>query len=369
MIYPILLSELYREHKEDYMKAFSEFFDRGIFIGGPDVEDFEKNMADYLHAEYVVGCGNGTEALELAMRASSIGQGDHVITTANTYYATARAIHNVGAVPLFCDVDEDGLIAVDKIESLIDNKTRAVLPVHLYGISADLDKIRRICEKYGILCIEDCAHAFGSSYHHDKIGSHSYCACFSLYPTKNLGAFGDAGMVATNSGELAARMRELRYYTSDPDRVIFHKDGMHTRLDPLQACLLNTSIKYVDAWNSIRRKHCEYYIGQFKGRVPYIKKMENPDVIPYVFPIIADDQQKFYDYLMNNGICPQIHYKPDLHKIDHLLFWDKSDQKDEYRLPMTEYLNSHVVSIPVSPTVTDDEIRYIAGIVLQYFGE
>lgn len=362
MVYPILLSELYKEHKEEYIKAFSGFLDRGIFIGGSDVENFENSMADYLKAKYVVGCGNGTQALELALKANAIGQGDRVITTANTYYATARAIINVGAVPVFCDVDENGLIDVNKIESLITKETKAIMPVHLYGISADLETIYRICEKNNIVCIEDCSHAFGSKYMNKNIGSDSYCACFSLYPTKNLGAFGDAGMILTDSNELACKMRELRYYTSDPERVIFQKDGMHSRMDPLQACLLNVSMKYVDGWNVIRRKHCDYYIEQFKDKVPYMKGMENSDVIPYVFPIVADDQNKFYEYLLSKGICPQIHYKPDLHHIDHLALLE------EVKLPMTEFLNAHIVSIPVSPTVTDEEVQYIAKTVLEFFG-
>ena len=365
MIYPIWLSDLYRAHKEEYMEAFSEFFDAGVFIGGPAVREFEKNIAAYLGAAEAVGCGNGTQALELALKAHGIGRGDEVITTANTYYATARAIVNTGADAVFCDVDENGLLDPDLLEALITERTRAVLPVHLYGLCADLDAIREICGRHGIVCVEDCAHALGSESGGEKIGSRSRCACFSLYPTKNLGAFGDAGFIATDDPELAAKMRRLRYYTSDPERLEFQTDGMHTRLDPLHASLLNVSLRHVDEWNAVRRRHRAYYVRRFQGAVPYLKKMEEPGVVPYVFPIVADDQKAFSDHLQSRGIVPQIHYRPDLHRIGHLLPGGKPCAAGS--LPRTEYLNAHVVSIPVSPTVTDEEAEQVADAVLDYW--
>lgn len=360
MIYPIELAKLYEPYISEYEKAFSEFVRKGYFINGDYVDAFEEKMAAYLEAKYVVGCGNGTDAMELTMRAYGIGIEDQVITVGNTYYATARAIVNVGAQPVFCDVDDNALIDIDKIEEYITDKTKAIIPVHLYGLPVQMNKIRSLAGKYGLKVIEDCSHAFGTRVDHVLIGRDSECACFSLYPTKNIGAFGDAGFIATNSKELADVVRAKRYYACDESRNSFQENSMHSRLDSFQAAMLIVSLEHIEEWNKRRIINKEKYIKRFKGTIPYLSLMEEKEVVPYVFPIIVEDQQKFYDYLKENGIQPQIHYKPDLHKIEHL---------GPYvgKLNKTEYFNSHVVSIPISPTVTIDEIDYISDVVNRYF--
>lgn len=360
MIYPIELSKLYMPYINEYEKAFSDFLKKGSYIDGSYVEKFENEMQQYLHARYVVGCGNGTDALELALRSCKIGKDSEVITTANTYYATARAIKNAGAIPVFCDVDDNALIDITKVESLITKKTKAIIPVHLYGMCADMHALNRIAKEYNLMVIEDCSHAFGTKMEGQYIGADSVCACFSLYPTKNLGAFGDAGFIATNSADIAMELHNRRYYTYDRERVIFQENSMHTRMDAIQAALLSVSLKHVEEWNEKRKKNRDYYVKMFKNKVPFIKKMAESDIVPYVFPIIAEDQKKFSEYLIDKEILPQIHYKPELHRIPHL-------SKDICNLPHTEFFNNNLVSIPVSETLSSDEIKYIATVVYEYF--
>ncbi len=360
MIYPIELSRLYAPYREEYVEAFRDFLAQGRFIGGPLVAEFEQEATEKIGAEYVVGCGNGTQAIELALRACGIGPGSEVITQANTYYATARAIVDAGATPVFCDIDENGRMDAAQIPHLITPRTRAIVPVHLYGIPAPLEALRQICSAHGLLLIEDCAHAFGSKLDGRPIGSGSFCACFSLYPTKNLGAMGDAGMVATCSPELAERMRSMRYLACSEERETFGANHMHARLDPVQAALLRVSLRHVDEWNAMRVANSRHYISRFRGCVTYIPAMEAEGVVPYVFPVLVHRQDDFQDFLRANGICPQIHYRPELHLIPHL-------NPAAVSLPKAEHWNRSVVSIPVSQTVSPSEIDRIADAVCSYF--
>lgn len=360
MIYPIELSKLYQPYQTLYEQAFHKFLNDGCFIGGSAVESFEQQVAEYLDANYVVGCGNGTHALQLALLASGVGHGDEVITVANTYYATARAIVETGAVPVFCDVGTDGLIDILQAEQLIGKRTKAIIPVHLYGAAANLEALYKIGDAYKIKIIEDCSHAFGSLYRGKKIGHNAPCACFSLYPTKNLGAMGDAGIIAVKSEEMADQLKKLRYFASDDARNAFNEKAIHSRMDSLQAALLQVSLGLADTWNKIRQQNCAYYKNAFDGTVSYVGCLAQEEIVPYVFPVIVAEQEKFMQYMLEKGVVTQVHYRPMLHKISHLI--DR-----EYSLPVTEYLNEHVVSIPVSETITQQEVSYIAECVLHYF--
>lgn len=360
MIYPIDLSKLYQPYHILYEKAFSKCLEDGYYIGGSAVDDFEHLAADYLGANYVVGCGNGTHALELALIASGVGTGDEVITVANTYYATARSILDIGAKPVFCDVNKDGLIDTDKVLKKISIHTKAIIPVHLYGAVANLDILYKIGKEYNLAIIEDCSHAFGSLYKGNKVGHDSQFACFSLYPTKNIGAMGDAGMIAVRSKETADKLKSIRYFTDDKERDSFAEHSLHSRMDSLQARLLQVSLTLADSWNNIRQEHSNYYKNAFSGLVPYVKCLDQEGIVPYVFPVIVSDQKKFMRYMADKGVVTQIHYHPMLHKISHLT-------QRYYELPVTEYLNSHTVSIPVSQTVTQAEIEFVANCVLEFF--
>ncbi|MCR5781406.1 MAG: DegT/DnrJ/EryC1/StrS family aminotransferase [Clostridia bacterium] len=361
MIIPSDLKKLYAPIADEYTEAFRQTLLNGRFIGGEPLEDFEKIVAHFLGAKYAVGCASGTAALRLALSACGIGKGDEVITVANTYYATARAITDAGAEPVFCDVTEEGLIDCSKAESLITPKTKAILPVHLYGACADLDALRGICKRHSLALVEDCAHAFGSKYNGKMIGSGSLAACFSLYPTKNLGAFGDGGFIATDSQVIADAAGRLRYFAVDSERNEFDPDAIHGRLDTVQAALCSVSLRHVDEWIEKKRRNADEYIKAFKGRVPYITSLEQKGAAPYLFPVLTEDQDDFIGFMQQKGVLCLSHYRPELHKMKELTGRD-------YSLPVTEKLNKSVVSIPVSQTVTEEEIRYIIEQTLAYYG-
>lgn len=350
------LANLYSQYMLEYVKAFEHFIGSGVYIGGDMVTSFEEEIAKYLGAKHAVGCGNGTHALQLGLMACGVRSGDEVITVANTYYATARAIIDVGAVPVFCDVNEHGLIDVEKIEALITPRTKAIMPVHLYGMVADIKRLRSICRMNKLSLIEDCSHAFGSSYCGKKIGADSYCACFSLYPTKNLGAMGDAGMVV-GSAEIVRRIKQMRYYSPSPAHDRFRLVSLHSRLDSLQACLLRISLSHIDEWNARRVANAKYYMRRLNGHVPCFTPLCQDGVVPYVFPILVRNRKDFISHMKRKGVFVQIHYGVNLHRISHIT-------QSSFHLPMTERLNREVVSLPVSPMMTEDELCYVSDVAL-----
>ena len=350
------LARLYSPYMLEYAKAFEHFMGSGVYIGGDMVNSFETEIAQYLGAKHAAGCGNGTHALQLGLMACGVRSGDEVITVANTYYATARAIIDVGAIPVFCDVNEHGIMDVEKIEGLITSRTKAIMPVHLYGMVADLKRLHSICRKNQLALIEDCSHAFGSSYCGKKIGADSYCACFSLYPTKNLGAVGDAGVVL-GSAEVVRKVKQMRYYSSTPAHDRFQLVSLHSRLDPLQACLLKVSLSHIDEWNARRVANAKYYMSRFKGHIPCFTSLCQNGIVPYVFPILVRNRKDFISHMKRKGIFVQVHYGVNLHRISHIT-------QSSFRLPMTERLNREVVSLPVSPMITEEELRYVADAAL-----
>ena len=353
------LARLYLPYKNEYVNAFEQFFCSGIYIGGDRVSSFEREVAKFLDAEDAAGCGNGTHALQLGLMACGVKPGDEVITVANTYYATARAIIDVGAIPVFCDVNRFGLIDVGKIQALITPKTKAIVPVHLYGMVADITGLRDVCKKNKLALIEDCSHAFGSSFNGRKLGADAYCACFSLYPTKNLGAMGDAGVVV-GAADVIKKIKLMRYYSPTVAHDSFSLLSLHSRMDPLQACLLNVSLSHIEEWNVKRIANATYYKNRFDGYVPFFTPLCQEGVVPYVFPVLTKKREDFISYMRKKGIVVQVHYGVNLHKISHIT-------KQSFNLPMTERLNKEVVSIPVSPMITKDELRYVADMVLEYF--
>lgn len=353
------LARQYSPYLKEYSDALERFICSGVYINGEIVSSFETAVSRYLGAEHAAGCGNGTHALQLGLMACGVRPGDEVITVANTYYATVRAIVEVGAVPVFCDVNDSGLIDVTKVESVITSRTKVILPVHLYGMPADLTALCAVCKKYGLALVEDCSHAFGSSYKGRKIGSDSDCACFSLYPTKNLGAMGDAGVVV-GTGRVVQRIKKMRYYANELSHDRFRLMSLHSRLDPIQASVLNVSLAHVEEWNGKRIANAKYYKGRFAGRVPFFTSLCQEGVVPYVFPVLVKRRKDFVSYMKKHGITVQVHYGANLHKISHL-------GKRSLSLPRTERLNKEVVSLPVAPMLTAKELHQIADVVLGYF--
>jgi dTDP-4-amino-4,6-dideoxygalactose transaminase len=343
---------------EELSSAFSRFLRAGRYIQGPSVERFEGEFAGYLGAPHVVGCRSGTYALILALKAAEVHPGDEIITVGNTYYATPQAIRQVGARPVFVDVDpEVGLLDPDELDKALTRRTKAVLAVHLYGIGCRLQPIRAFCEHNGLELIEDCAHAFGTEVNGVKIGAEAKFACFSLYPTKTFGAFGDAGMIATNDGRVANRLRELRYYALDQSRSNFDPAAEHARLDALQAELLCTTLQHADGWIAQRRAHASRYRAGL-AEIPGIRISPVPAnqlIAPYTFPIFAQRRNWLVSALRERGVNVQIHYPANLHDLPQ--FGGPASRS----LPNTERHNAEVLNLPVHPYLRSDEI----GVVIE----
>jgi dTDP-4-amino-4,6-dideoxygalactose transaminase len=348
----------YGKYLNEFKQAIEEFILSGQYIGGQFVEDFEKQVCSHLEADYAIGCKSGTHALQLALLAAGIGRGDEVITVANTYYATPYSIFSIGAKPVFCDVrSSDGLLDPNLIEECITDKTRAIMPVHLYGNCAPLDEIFDISKANQLVVIEDCAHAFGSSYKGRPIGKDSELACFSFYPTKSLGAFGDAGMVITKSKEHMKKLRKLRYFADD-NRINFNPHAIHARLDPIQAILLSVMLTHFNEIKLYRQKLAKLYRKKLSGIVQSIPEAKDNDICPYVFPVFIKNRAKLIKHLKKNNIRLQVHYPTNLH------FLPEFGGATIGSLPNTEQHNSRVISLPVHPSICEDEAKYICDKIL-----
>ena len=252
----------YQSHKNEILKSIKRVLDKGCYILGPEVEEFETNFASYCNVDYAIGVNSGTDALTLALRALAIGAGDEVITASHTALATISAVISTGATPVLVDIDPIHFtIAPECIQNAITPKTKVVIPVHLYGQPAEMDEIMKISEEAGLWVVEDCAQSIGAIYKGKKTGSIGNIGCFSFYPTKNLGAVGDGGMITTKDAKLALRIQRLRQYGWDRDRVT-EEVGVNSRLDELQAAILKIKLKHLDADNTSRREinTCSSYI-------------------------------------------------------------------------------------------------------------
>ncbi|NTU98890.1 DegT/DnrJ/EryC1/StrS family aminotransferase [Candidatus Falkowbacteria bacterium] len=353
-------AKTYAEILPELSQAFEEFILNGEYIGGSPVERFESKIKERTGAIHAIACKSGTHALQLALLAAGIGQGDEVITVANTYYATAYAIRSVGAMPIFCEVDfASGLMDSGRVDSLITSRTKAVMPVHLYGAPVDLDALGSICALHGLHLIEDCSHAFGSSYHNTPIGINSDFACFSLYPTKNLGAFGDAGMVLTRSAEHDASVRRM-LYLCDRSRSVFPPRAIHAMLDPLQAALLTVTLDAFPGYKHRRQELAGLYRKKLADKVRMLPEDPNSEVNPYVFPIFTDKRDQLLRYLKDMDIHVQVHYDTDLHRLPQFGGLAAGS------LPITERHNREVLSLSVHPSLTNAEAEMVSEAVVSF---
>lgn len=361
MIKPVNFPKIYTPLIPEFKQALGEFISNGEYIGGSLLKRFEDKIKDYLNVEHVVGCKSGTHALQLALLVAGIGHGDEVITTATTYYATVYAIMAVGATPVFCEVlPSNGLIDPSDIKNKLTSKTKAILPVHLYGIPVNLAEIKKICNKHKLLLIEDCAHAFGSEYHGMKIGTHADFACFSLYPTKNLGALGDAGMVISRSSEYADRIRKI-LYLFDYKNKTFHPQAIHAQLDSLQAALLMVILKHWPEYQDQRKKISDIYKSHLSGIIRMALETANCNVSYYVFPVFTERREELLAYLRNKDIHLQIHYNYNLHCLPQF------GNHEIGTLPITEKHNREVLSLPMHPSISIDDAKVICKNIIEFF--
>lgn len=350
------LKRHYEAHRALYDRAVSRVLGRGWFILGQELQAFEEEFAAWCGAPYCVGCGSGTEAIALALRASGIEEGERVITQANTCVPTAVGITLSGGRLGLCDADEKtALLDADALdEQLKKSPARAVVPVHLYGQPADLDRVREVAENHGAFVVEDAAQAHGALYKGRRIGSHGLTTCWSFYPSKNLGAFGDAGAVTTHDAQLAERMRKLRNYGQET-RYKSVVRGTNSRMDEMQAAVLRTKLAFLETWNESRRAIARRYREEIRSSaVECIGQRENAQGCEHLFVVRSTRRQQVMDALRHEGVETQIHYPIALHQQPAY-----SGAFAGERFASAEKLCSQVFSLPMFPELTEGEVTRV----------
>lgn len=339
--------------------GIAEVLDTTAFIQGKQVREFEAAFADYLGAAHVIGVGNGTDALYLALRASGIGPGDEVITAANTFIATTEAVTGVGASIVLVDIDpESYTIDPALIEAAITPRTKAIIPVHLYGQPADMAAIMEIANRHNLLVIEDACQAHGAWYDGRRAGTIGHIGCFSSYPGKNLGAYGDAGVIATNDDDLAARLRMLANHGSQ-QKYHHEIEGWNSRLDTIQAVVLSVKLPHLDAWNERRRQHAERYSELLAGSGVKTPTIRHGDHVWHLYVIETEDRDELGRRLAEQGIATGVHYPIPLHlqpAYEHLGYGPGA-------FPVTERVAARILSLPMFPELTEEQITLVADAV------
>lgn len=344
--------ELYQKEFED---AALKVLRSGWYILGNEVSTFEDEFAKYVGAKYCVGLASGLDALWIAMRLLGICAGDEVLVQGNTYIATVMGITMNGATPVFVEPDEHFGMDVDKIEKLINEKTKAILVTHLYGMASDMDEIVRICKKYNLKLVEDCAQAHGAMYKGKKVGTFGDIGCFSFYPSKNLGAFGDAGAVVVNDEILANEFKIFRNYGSE--RRYYNKVvGANSRLDEIQAGLLRVRLRHLEDLNEERIKIAERYSHEIKNnKLKLPKPMEETTCVWHQYVVRCEERDLLKAYLEEKEIGTIIHYPIPPHLADAYKYL--GHKKGDY--PITEHLAGTVISIPIYNGMTEEEQTYV----------
>ncbi|HQP91821.1 MAG TPA: DegT/DnrJ/EryC1/StrS family aminotransferase, partial [Candidatus Omnitrophota bacterium] len=351
------LKSQYKEIKKEFSLKLAVLMERGNFILGDDVAEFEKNFAQYCGAKYAIGVNSGTDALFLALLSLGIGQGDEVIVPVYTYIATAFAVSYTGAKPVFADIDEKTFnMDPGKIERLITKRTKAIMPVHLYGQTADMTGILKVAKKHGLKVIEDAAQAHGSEFEDKKAGSLGDIGCFSFYPTKNLGAMGDAGLLTTDNARIFERLKKLRDY-GRTSRYEHDSLGYNSRLDSIQALFLNLKLNKLDAWNEKRIRAAGLYDNFLSGSAALLpERADNCKHIYHIYAVRVKNRDKVLNELRAMGINAAVHYPVPLHlqKVYQSLCYKKGD------FPIAEKISQTVLCLPVYPHIKEKEIRYVS---------
>ncbi|RGJ28920.1 DegT/DnrJ/EryC1/StrS family aminotransferase [Fusobacterium varium] len=388
---PLLnLKRQYKYLKNDIEKVISEILESGAYINGPYTKKLEERLKEYLNVKHVIGVANGTDALVITLKSLGIKEGDEVITTPFTFFATAEAISMVGAKPVFVDVRlEDFNIDSEKIERAITNKTKAIMPVHIFGTPVNMDKINEIAQRYSLYVIEDACQAIGAKYKEKMIGSIGDVACFSFFPTKNLGTYGDGGLITTNNDEIASVCRALKAHGSgvqgeiafnllnnvqkevseeknvddtvyNPKKYYNYLIGYNSRLDELHAGILNIKLDYLDKWNDKRIENARYFDENLKNAELKLMNLdkENKNVY-HMYILQSENREQLIEKLEKNGISYGIYYPVPLHlqKVYKKMGYKEGD------MPNSEYLSKRTIAIPVDPELKQEEKEYILSVL------
>ncbi len=361
---PLLdLKAQYLSIKEEIDSAIRDVIEDSSFIFGDKLEKFEQKFAEFCGVRFAVGTSSGTSALHLALIACNIGSGDEVITVPNTFIATAEAISCCGAKVKFVDIDEKHYnMDVSKIEAAISEKTKAIIPVHLYGQPADMDTINEIAKKYNLKVIEDAAQAHDSEYKKRRVGSLGDAACFSFFPSKNLGAFGDAGIVTTNNKDIAEKVKLLRNH-GRKEKNIHIVEGYNYRMDTMQASILLVKLKYISDWTDKRRINAKLYNNFLSDSDVIIRgEMSYAKHVYYVYCVRLKNRDEIREKLKVNNIATGIHYPIPLHlqPAYKKLKFKKGD------FPVTEKVSEEILSLPVYPELTEDKIKFVSELIKDY---
>ena len=390
------LKKQYQEIKEEVEPSVLDILENCCYIGGNYVSDFERAMEKYLGVKHVSGCSNGTDALVLGLKACNVNPGDEVITSPFTFFATAEAIASVGAVPVFVDIREDDYnIDPDKIEEAITGKTKAILPVHIFGAPCDMDRIMDIAKRHNLLVIEDDAQAIGSEYKGRKAGTLGDVGCFSFYPTKNLGGAGDGGMVTTNNDDLYTAIMAYKEHGAgeagsktlemqrgivgkldvseeqtelyNPYKYYNYVIGYNSRLDAIQAAVLSAKLKHLDEYNSNRSRIAKKYL---EGLTDHISRpVYSESITPcwHQFVIRSDYKEELCSYLSQNDVGNGSFYPVPLHK--QKAFNMENSKTSGETLPVAEKISKQTVCLPVFPEMTDEQIDYVIEKVNKFYEE
>lgn len=355
----------YQSIKKEIDKAIFEVINETAFIKGPFVKQFEENYAKQYDVKHCIGVANGTDAIYIALKALGVGPGDEVITVANSWISTSEAITQTGAKPVFVDIEKDYYtIDPKKIEKKITNKTKAVIPVHLFGHPANITEIKNICQKHNLFLIEDCAQAHFAQYNNQNIGTFGDIGTFSFFPGKNLGAYGDAGGIITNNDELAKKCKMFACHGA----LVKHEhkiEGINSRLDGLQAAILNVKLKYIQEWTEKRIKNANLYTELLNniGDIVTPKTRPNSKHVFHLYVIRTKNRDELQKFLKEKGVATGVHYPTPLPLLPAYKYLNHS-KKD---FPIASKYQHKILSLPMYPELNKKQIEYIAKNIKKFF--
>ncbi len=350
----------YLSIQESIDSAIKRVISNTSFIGGKEVDEFEKAFASYLSVKHCIGCANGTDSLEIILKAWNIGHGDEVLVPAISWISTSESVSSVGATPVFVDIDPNYYtIDPKKIEAKISSKTKAIIPVHLYGQACDMDELMSLADKYNLMVLEDCAQAHGAKWKGKLVGTIGHAGSFSFYPGKNLGAYGDAGAMVTNDEALAQELRKISQHGQQGkhNHVI---EGRNSRLDGLQAAILSAKLPYLKLWTERRQQIAEWYKEFLKPDsivLPEINQFGNH--VFHLFVIRSNNREKLMAYLMSKGVNVAIHYPKALPFLT--CYKHRGFQEDDF--PVASCYQNEILSLPLFAELTIDEVKYVAQMI------